>query len=108
MDVQTTMEHLLLRLGQTPQEVAATLKAMGVKGVRNTIRHLNPIVRFTQRQLRIDDYRLAVAHGDGVPYLLRLTLPDGATQETAFPEPVKAFLDDFNAGAYPDMELPAD
>jgi hypothetical protein len=87
--------------------VAATLREHGIQGARNTARYLNPIVRFAQTQLRLDDYTLDVAYGDGMQtYSLRITLPNGTEEATPLPEPVKAFLDAFNQGAYPDMELP--
>ena len=88
--------QILVQIGATPLDVAANLRACGIKGVRNTVRHLNPIVRFVEYQLRLDDYGLDVMHGDGMPtYILRLTLPDGKEAETPFPEPVRAFLDAF-------------
>ena len=37
---------MLVDLGNTPDEVADTLRASGITGVRNTVRFLNPIVRF--------------------------------------------------------------
>ena len=57
------LEQMLLLLGTGPAAVATTLKANGIKGVRNTVRDLNPIVRFAQTRLPIDHYRLDVMHG---------------------------------------------
>src|SRR5947209_14116972 len=102
------LEQIMFQLGKTADEVATTLRAHRVKGVRNTVRYLNPIVRFAQLQLHLDDYGLDVTHGDGMAtYLLRITLPTGEEQ-VAFPGPVKEFFDGFNQGQFPDLELPHD
>src|SRR5436190_15798462 len=106
MDQRGKLEQTLLLLGSTADDIAATLRAQNVRGVRNTVRHLNPIVRFVQQHLRIDDYGLDLLHGDGMSsYTLRMTLPSGAKEEAVLPEPVKAFLDAFNSGGYPGLEL---
>ena len=106
MGSSNLLEPILLQLGASPDAVAAHLRAHRVKGVRNTARFLNPIVRFVQAQLRLDDYRLDITHGDGLEtYTLRITLPNGAEQPTPCPNAVKEFLDAFNDGAYPDLEL---
>jgi hypothetical protein len=106
MKQQTKLEQALLQLGNTAEIVAATLKGMNISGVRNTVRYLNPVVRFVQQRLRIDDYRLDLLHGDGIPYTLRMTVPNGGKDEVVLPDAVKQFLDGFNLGAYPDLELP--
>jgi hypothetical protein len=106
MKQTSILEQVLLRLGSTSDQVAATLKAHNVQGVRNTVRYLNPIVRYAQLQLRLDDYSLDVSHGDSMPdYFLRMTLPNGMEERAAFPDPVREFLDDFNRGAHGDLEL---
>jgi hypothetical protein len=100
------LEELLVRLGDTAEAVAATLRAHNVKGARNTIRHLNPIIRFIQPRLQIDDYNLALVRHDSMPApVLRMALPNGTTEQVALPTSVKDFLDLFNEGRFPDMEL---
>ncbi len=102
----SVLTQALLELGTDSESVKAMLQAHGINGVRNTVRYLNPIVRFTQLRLKLDDYALAVTHGDSMPtYLLHITLPSGAKASVPFPEPVKDFLDRFNAGAYPELEM---
>jgi hypothetical protein len=97
---------VLLSLGSSAEAVAGTLKAQDIKGVRNTVRQLNPIVRYAQVKLRLDDNCLDVIHGDGLPsYILRMTTPNGTEEQVAFPDHVRQFLDEFNAGAYPDLEI---
>src|SRR5258708_4067179 len=104
MDESPILNQVLLQLGADADAVAATLRAKGIKGVRNTVRNLNPIVRFAQSQLRLDDYLLDVTHGDKMPtYILHMAMPDGTEERAAFPDAVRGFLDDFNKGAYPDL-----
>jgi len=100
---------ILLGLGNTPDEVAATLTSCGIQGVRNTIRHLNPIVRYVERQLHVDDFQLCIEQGNGYSEMkLRLGLPDGKREKAVLPEPVRDFLDEFNSGQFKELELPPD
>jgi hypothetical protein len=48
MDLQDDLRSTLDRMGGTADEVAATLRVKGVQGVRNTVRLLNPVVRYVQ------------------------------------------------------------
>ena len=92
--------HLLQSLGKTADEVAAALRAKGVRGAPNTIRQLNPIVRYVQTELatpciiRIVDSKLDIR------------FPDGRNQDVTIPQPVTEFLEAFNQGQYPDLLLP--
>jgi hypothetical protein len=106
MERSSALEQTLLLLGTSPAAVATTLKATGIKGVRNTVRDFNPIVRFAQSRLPIDHYRLDVSHGDGMAnYFLRVTLPSGTERHAEFPEPVRQFLDEFNNGDHEQLEM---
>lgn len=98
------MAKLLEELGATADEVAASLKANGVQGIRNAARTLNIIVRHVHGRLRVDAWSLDLMQGDK----LRLTYGDGRKVETVIPEAVRLFLDAFNQGRYPDLELPPD
>jgi hypothetical protein len=100
------LRQILLQLGSSAEQVASTLRANHIKGVRNTVRYLNPIVRFAQTQGCQKTHDLCVTHGDGMAtYTLRMTPAQGEEEQTFFPEPVREFLDAFNKGAHPDMEL---
>jgi hypothetical protein len=99
------LPSILLGLGTTPAQVAATLKASGIQGVRNTLRHLNPIVRYVERQLAIDDYQLCVEQSN-LEMLLQLTMPNGKIEKAKISGAVKSFLDAFNSGAFSELELP--
>jgi hypothetical protein len=93
---------LLEQLGTTADEVAATFKAQGILGVRNTARFLNPLNRYLQTQIRQSGLSLDVMQVQRV----RLVFRDGQTEEAILPEPVLQFLQAFNAGAYPELQLP--
>lgn len=100
---QGQMAKLLEELGVTPDEVAASLKAQGIQGVRNAVRFLNPVIRYLAGRIRVDAYGLDVRAGDRV----RLSYGDGRPKEEAtVPDAVRQFLDRFNRGQYPDLELP--
>lgn len=106
---EENLRQILASLGDSAQAVAVTLKTNGVRGVKNTVRYLNPIVRYAQNQLRIDDFGLDLMQRDGRQvYTLRLSLPDGHMREADLPVPVREFLESFNRGEHPDLELPHD
>jgi hypothetical protein len=92
---------MLDELGATPDAVAATLHRLGVKGVRNAARFLNPIVRYVTPKVP-DASGIDLMLGDR----LRIVFADGRVEEVAVPEPVLQFLDDFHRGQYPELEMP--
>ena len=91
---------LLATMGNTVHKVAATLQDAGIRGVRNTARFLNPIVRYCQRHLMVDGVALDVMERG----LLRVQVR-GITDNFPLPPPIIEFLDCFNRGAWPDLEL---
>lgn len=97
-----TLTDLLTQLGTTADEVATNLKAHGIQGSRNTARFLNPLVRYLETQIRPDCLSLDVMQRDRV----RLVFGDGRQEEAIIPEPCLAFLQAFNQGGYPEMQLP--
>jgi hypothetical protein len=105
MDLTSDLSTILEQMGRTADEVAATLRAKGVQGVRNAVRVLNPIVRHVQNAMRMDNLDADV--------MTRTTLRIHSNSrdqkhEVMLPQAVKEFLDAFNRGAYPDLELPHD
>ncbi len=94
------LSRLLEQMGANAEEVAATLRAAGVQGVRNTVRVLNPIVRYVQSMLRHDHLDADVMTGK------TFRVHGLAGQDIALPQAVRDFLDAFNRGAHPDLELP--
>lgn len=96
------LTRILGSLGATADAVAVTLRGAQISGVRNTVRFLNPVVRYCQAQLRLDNYALDLTQGNQ----LRMVLPDGTRVLALLPASVKNFLDAFHHGAYPDLELP--
>jgi hypothetical protein len=65
---------------------------------------LNIIVRHVQGRIRVDAWALDMMK----PGKLRLTYGDGRKVEAVIPEAVHLFLEAFNQGRYPDLELPPD
>jgi hypothetical protein len=90
---------MLDALGKNADEVAAALRAQGVQGVPNTVRFLNPIVRYAQAQLG------GTPTGVVLDDTLTLTFPDGQVHQEPVPPAVREFLDAFDRGAYPDLIL---
>jgi hypothetical protein len=105
MDLTDDLLMALERMGTTADEVAATLRAKGVQGIRNAVRVLNPVIRYIQISLRQDNLDMDVMTGKTICLKSR----NGVTiQVAAIPEAVRQFLDAFNRGAFPDLELPGD
>jgi hypothetical protein len=98
--VEEDLRKVLEQLGASAEEVAAMLRATGVQGVRNTVRVLNPIVRYVQNAVRRDNLDADVMTGK------TFRVHGVKTQEVTLPQAVMDFLDAFNRGAHPDLELP--
>jgi hypothetical protein len=101
-DVTVSPGKVLKELGATPEEVAAALRASGIRGVRNTVRFLNPIVRFAKWRLRFDVYDMDVIQPD----VFRIKYRDGREKEVPLSPAVREFLNDFHRGVYPELILP--
>ena len=93
------ISRLLEGAGSTPDQVADTLRAARVKGLRDSTSFMNPIVRFINRSLNVGG-KLEIGAGGTV---LRLML-DSRLKEVALPLPVQVFLDGFHRWLYPDLE----
>ena len=100
-DLEQRLSVLLAELGADADAVAAALKGWGVRGVRNMVRFLNPIVIELKTRVRVDAWTLDVMQGDKV----RLAVP-GVKAQAPLPQPVLDFLTSFNPGGYPELELP--
>jgi len=100
MHTRDDLRRVLEQMGKSGTAVAATLRAARVLGVRNAVRVLNPIVRYVQNETRLDNLDADVMTG-------KTFRVHGATeQEVVLPQAILDFLDAFNRGAYPDLELP--
>jgi hypothetical protein len=88
-------------LGTTPDAVADALRASGIQGVRNTVRFLNPIVRFVHGK-QPNVYGIDIIQGDR----LRIEFANSVVTEVTVPGPVLVFLERFHQGHYPDLEMP--
>lgn len=100
-DLGSTMSELsqlpqvLQLLGNSADEVAASLKAQGIQGIRNTARFLNPICRFVQASLTLDPLDVEILDTDRA---------DGSHYETPLPRPALDFLAAFDHQGYPDLK----
>jgi hypothetical protein len=93
--------RMLQDLGNTADDVAAVLKAQKIQGVRNTVRILNPIVRYVGSLVsEARDMDLIEAG------TLRITFLNGSVERVTLPEAIREFLDAFNTRGYPELELP--
>jgi hypothetical protein len=98
-DVLGTLE----KLGTNADQVAQALSTKGIRGVRNSVRTLNPIVRYIRSDMALaNDMDLILGNR------LRISFPAGGKMEVLLPVAVVAFLGAFNRGAYPNLELPPD
>ena len=91
----------LAGLGDSPEAVAAALRAAGVTGRRDSSSFQNPVVRYLNRTLVIGG-RLEVGAGGQMLYLYR----EGSAVAFPIPDPVRDFLAAFHRGDYPDLEQP--
>ncbi len=101
MELKGEIARLLREMGDTPDAVAATLTASNVQGVRNTVRTLNPVVRYIQVKVKSEAIEFDVIKGDA----LRVTYPKDRHEEVAIPDPVWQFLFALHRGQYPALEL---
>jgi hypothetical protein len=105
MDLKIALNTILEQSGSTADEVAATLKGKGVQGIRNAVRVLNPIVRYVQNATRIDNLDVDVMTGK----TLRVHANRShKSEEITLPQAVREFMEAFNRGTYPELELPHD
>lgn len=93
-------DEILKGAGESPDQVAATLREQNVQGIRNAVRLLNPIVRFLKQSMPS-----SVLMDLMNPESLRMTRADGTREETPVPQPVVDFLAAFNEGKYPALEM---
>lgn len=93
--------RLLDELGSTPDEVAQHLRDEEIRGVRNAIRSLNPIVRFVQVRLCDDALQIDIVDSE----TLRLAGDRKSKRGLALPTAVQKFLIAFGSGSYPEIEL---
>jgi hypothetical protein len=92
---------MLNALGNNADEVADSLRAKGIKGIRHAVRFLNPIVRYAH-SMTPDAYGIDLI----LEIKLRIVFADGLTTEQPVPKAVLDFLVLFHQGHYPDLELP--
>jgi hypothetical protein len=100
-DIADAMSRILADMGDSADKVAAALEAKGVGGARNTTRILNPVVNYVVSALLISSWRMELTEDDK----LRFTIRDGECATVPLPQAVKDFLEAFNRGMYPKLEM---
>jgi hypothetical protein len=87
MRAEETVGWSLIALGNTFDAVAKTLNCTGIQGVRNTVRILNPIVRYLLARFP-NAMVVDVIRGDAV----HIVYHDGSEDMTPLPLPVTPCL----------------
>jgi hypothetical protein len=100
-NITVQIKEFLERLGETSDQVAMNLKAYGIQGVRNTVRMLNPIVRFVEKNLSVRSLSIDLIRRDSIC----VTLPDGKKAEATISRAIRQFLDGFDQGRYAELEM---
>jgi len=95
-----SLESLLNETGDSANIIADRLRRRGIKGVRNAVRILNPIIEYVQDSLKSSGIAMNLIDPD----VLHVRLGDGAMIAAVVPQAVKDFLQSFNDGMYPDLE----
>jgi hypothetical protein len=93
--------QLLVAMGDSAEAVAETLQREGIHGRQENFSFENPIVRYLNRHLNIG-HRLEVESGGSVLRAVR----GGQVQDAALSAAVRAFLERFDQGLYPELESP--
>lgn len=86
-------------VGSSPDHVAATLRGVKVRGLRDSTSCMNPIVRYLNQNLDLGG-RLE----EGADGTMLLMFREGTVYEVKLPDPVRTFLQRFHQGMYPDLE----
>jgi hypothetical protein len=100
-DLCHVVAALLDSLGQTADEIAEQLNTCKIQGARNATRFLNPVVRYVQVSIKSEAIDMDVIPRD----TLRICFAKNTYLHVALPPPVIDFINRFNAGHYPEMEL---
>lgn len=98
----------LKSLGHTSEEVANSLRAQGIKGVKESHGHC-PILNGIYKAC--PDYwsGLRIVNGVklGAEWSYYATLSDSQIMDPALPQAVMNFIGEFDEGKYPDLEAKA-
>lgn len=95
MTTPKPISQLLSALGDTPEAVARTLEAKGIKGSRKNP-HSCPIARY----LRAEGWCVGVFQTIGYA---KVPGSQGDMQSFPLPTPVTAFIEQFDSGLYPTL-----
>jgi hypothetical protein len=104
-DTPIVFADALRALGDSADEVAEAMRRFGVLGVRNTVRNLNPVVRYLATKNLRPVADLDLTSGQAIRFVSTAT---GNPRQITLPPAIIEFLVAFNRGDYPDLELPPD
>jgi hypothetical protein len=95
--------RILAAMGQAADQVAELLRAAGCRGFRNG-GFPSPVFRYVYR--KFDEGNLILVYSrPGKPSKIYLYLGDGKREEILLPPAIAEFLDNFDQGSYPDLDL---
>jgi hypothetical protein len=98
------VSEILVALGDTPDQVAGTLRANGCRGYRIG-NFPSPLQRYLYRHFDGGAILLIHSVSDMAPDCIQLCLAKGGSAPIPLPSAVKGFLAAFGKGKYPDLEL---
>lgn len=104
MSIRQQVESWLGQLGATADEVASNLLSLQIRGVRNTVRHLNPIIRYLQTRFATEAIEFNLMRGDAVT----VRTESGTYEVVHLPDAVFDFLTMFHRGEFPALEVVPD
>jgi hypothetical protein len=98
------LTRVLIGLGDTPELVAAALRASGCRGFRHGY-FPSPVIRYAYRRFDEGGLTLVYSPPEMRPAKLYLDRLDGNREELPLPPAVAEFLARFDEGVYPDLDL---
>jgi hypothetical protein len=104
MTLAAELTLILEVLGNSADDVANVLKAQRIKGLRNTTRFMNPICRYIEESLSLGPLSVDLPRKD----MVQLALSDGTKLQAPLRPSIIQFLEAFNRGAYPEIEMPSE
>jgi hypothetical protein len=104
-DTPIVVADALRALGESADEVAESMRRLGIQGVRNTVRNLNPVVRYLATKNLRPVSNIDLTSGQALRFVSTTT---GKPRQITLPPAVIHFLEAFNRGDYPALEMPPD
>lgn len=97
------LEKNLENLGSTPDEVAQSLRTLGIKGSRMNSEYC-PIAEYIHKTVPGSIGYTGISSSSVYLPKRRFSFKDGEKFEAHHPQPVRRFILDFDSYAYPDLD----